>query len=144
MTSYGRLFIKSSLAWLCLGVTAGGAMAIRAEWMVYRPAHFHMLALGFAAMMIYGVAYHVMPRFSGVALASEKTPMVHWWLSNVGLLMLASGFVVRAAGGRYHAAFLATGGVLSALGAYQFAWTIWRTIEPPRVKRVRRSLLVVE
>ena len=136
MTSFVRLFIKSSLTWLCLGVTAGVAIAMRAEWTIYRPAHFHMLALGFVAMMIYGVAYHVMPRFSGVALTNARMPMVHWWFSNVGLVMLAGGFVMRGMGVRAFFIFLAAGGILSALGAYQFAWIMWRVVQPSHAQLV--------
>ena len=43
-------------------------MAVRPAWAVYRPAHVHMLLLGFVTMMIYGVAYHVVPRFAGFPL----------------------------------------------------------------------------
>ena len=34
------------------------------------PSHMHMVLLGFVTMMIYGVAYHVIPRFTGHALSA--------------------------------------------------------------------------
>ena len=64
MDWFTKAFIKASLVWLALGVTAGVAMAIHAPWVIYRPAHLHMNLLGFVAMMIFGVAYHIMPRLS--------------------------------------------------------------------------------
>ena len=68
MTWFVKAFLKSSLAWLALGVTFGVAMAAHPVWTVYRLAHVHMLLLGFVAMMIFGVAYHVIPRFAGFPL----------------------------------------------------------------------------
>jgi hypothetical protein len=62
MEWFVRAFAKASVAWLAAGVTLGVGMAARPAWAVYRPAHVHMVALGFVAMMIYGVAYHVVPR----------------------------------------------------------------------------------
>jgi cbb3-type cytochrome oxidase subunit 1 len=62
MEWFVRAFAKASVAWLAAGVTLGVGMAARPAWTVYRPAHVHMVALGFVAMMIYGVAYHVVPR----------------------------------------------------------------------------------
>jgi cbb3-type cytochrome oxidase subunit 1 len=131
MTPYVKLFLKASLTWLVIGVTVGLLIAMHPVWTVYRTAHLHMLALGFITMMIYGVAYHVVPRFSGFPLPSERAPMGHWWMSNVGLLLLVAGFACRANGIVASAIPLAVGGSLSAAGAYVFAWAIWRTIDGP-------------
>lgn len=80
-----KAFIKASVGWLTLGVTLSAAMAVRSQWSVYRPAHLHMLTLGFVAMMIFRVGYHVIPRIVGHPLISQRLPLVHWWASNVGL-----------------------------------------------------------
>lgn len=135
MDSFVRKFIKSSMAWLTLGVTLGAAMAVRPAWILYRPAHLHMLTLGFVAMMIFGVGYHVIPRFVGHPLVSRRLPVLHWWASNVGLALMATGFVLRVHIGSAASPVLATGGVLSALGAYTFAWVIWRTLDGPEALR---------
>jgi cbb3-type cytochrome oxidase subunit 1 len=37
-------------------------------WTLYRMSHIHMLLLGFVTMMIYGVGYHVVLRFTGSPL----------------------------------------------------------------------------
>lgn len=134
MEWFAKAFIKSSLAWLGLGVTLGVAMAINPLWAVYRPAHLHMLVLGFVTMMINGVAYHVVPRFVGAPLHSQKAPSWHWFAANTGLTLMAVGFVLRANGSAAGTIVLATGGILSALGAYTFAYVLWRTIESPAAK----------
>jgi cbb3-type cytochrome oxidase subunit 1 len=132
MEWFVRALLKASLAWLALGVTLGVAMAARPVWTVYRMAHVHMLLLGFVTMMIYGVAYHVVPRFAGFPLHSRRAAGWHWWASNAGLALMAGGFVLRARGGVGTATVvLATGGLLSALGAYAFAYVLWRTLDGP-------------
>ena len=124
MDWFVKAFIKSSVAWLALGVTLGLAMAIHPVWIIYRPAHLHMVLLGFVTMMIFGVAYHVIPRFVGVPLHSKRAAGWHWWMSNTGLLLLIIGFMVRASSGAVVSTLLSIGGVLSALGAYTFAYVL--------------------
>lgn len=106
-------------------------MAAHPAWIVYRPAHLHMLVLGFVTMMIFGVAYHVVPRFTGHPLHGRRAAGWHWWLSNVGLLLMVVGFVLRPHVGAPATPVLAGGGVLAATGAYLFAYLIWRTIDGP-------------
>lgn len=134
MDWFVKAFIKSSVTWLALGVTLGLAMAIHPGWIIYRPAHLHMVLLGFVTMMIYGVAYHVIPRFVGFPLHSRRAAGWHWWMSNVGLLLMVAGFMVRANSGAVVTALLSIGGVLSALGAYTFAYVLWRTLDGPARK----------
>ena len=135
MEWFVRAFVKASLSWLALGVTLGVAMAAHPAWTVYRPAHVHMVLLGFVTMMIYGVAYHVIPRFAGAALHSRRAAAWHWWASNAGLALMVIGFVVRARGAAVGTPVLAFGGSLSALGAYTFAYVLWRTMDASAAAR---------
>lgn len=135
MLWFVKAFLKASLVWLVVGITLGVAMAAVPTWTVYRPAHLHMLVLGFVTMMIYGVAYHVIPRFSSHPLHAPRAAGWHWWLANVGLLAMAGGFMLRAHAAPLATPLLAIGGALSAFGAYLFAWIIWRTIDGPRALR---------
>ena len=126
-----RAFLKASLVWLSLGVTLGVAMAVHPIWTVYRPAHEHLNLLGFVTMMIYGVAYHVIPRFGGRPLRYRRLAVWHWWAANAGVAMMSVGFMCRVTEGvpiAASGAMLGVGGTLSALGAYAFALNIWRTI----------------
>jgi len=140
MEWFVKAYLKASLGWLAAGVTVGVAMAAHPVWTVYRPAHMHMLLVGFVTMMIYGVAYHVIPRFTGFALHSRQAPGWQWWMSNIGLAMMVVGFVVRANGLPSGTHILATGGTIAAAGAYTFVYVIWRTIDGPR--RVAKALPV--
>jgi cytochrome c oxidase cbb3-type subunit 1 len=124
-----RWFIKSSLAWLACGVIFGVVMAIYPTMIVYRPAHVHMNLLGFVTMMIFAVGYHVLPRFSGAPLRWEWLPPIHWWLSNIGLAMMVSGFFVNPWNQTLGRWILAPGGTLASIGAFCFIVNIWRTVD---------------
>lgn len=142
MDSFVLRFLKASLGWLVLGVTLGVAMAIVPVWVRYRPAHLHMLLLGFVTMMISGVAYHVFPRFASTPLYSARLATIHLWLANVGLVLMVCGFVARAHGVMHAGSLLGLGGVMSALGAYALGWNLWQTLRraamlPSRLPPVR-------
>lgn len=129
MDWFVKAFLKASLAWLLLGVTLGVVMGAWPPWTVYRAAHMHMLLLGFVTMMIYGVAYHVIPRFAGVPLHGRRAATWHWYAANAGLMLMVAGFAMRASALPLATAVLALGGTLSAAGAYTFAYLLWRTLD---------------
>lgn len=144
MDWFVKAFLKASVVWLALGVTLGVAMGAHPAWSIYRTAHLHMLLLGFVGMMIFGVAYHVIPRFVGAPLPSARAAGAHWWFGNVGLAVMVAGFVLRAQGRAVSSAWLGIGGTAAAIGAYIFAFLIWRTLEWRRHAGGRRNLPTTE
>jgi cbb3-type cytochrome oxidase subunit 1 len=146
MDWFSRVFVQSSLAWLALGVTLGAAMAIHPAWTIYRPVHMHMTLLGFVTMMIFGVGYHVLPRFVGRPLWSKRLAGVHVWVSNVGLAVMCVGFALRVSTSvdpSVGTSVLGTGGALSAIGAYLFAFNLMRSIGS-RAEREARLVAMTE
>lgn len=59
-------------------------------------AHGHMMLLGFVLMTIYGVGLHVLPRFGGYPLRSERVATIQFWLANAGLPLMIAGWLVYA------------------------------------------------
>jgi len=55
--------------------------------------HGHIMLLGFILMMVYGIALHVLPRFGGFPLYSER--MANWqlYLANAGLPLMIAGWL---------------------------------------------------
>ncbi|VAX24217.1 hypothetical protein MNBD_NITROSPINAE02-96 [hydrothermal vent metagenome] len=87
MDKWPRNFIKASLIYMGLGVLMGLAMAFTDLTLAgMRFIHVHLMLLGFMAMMIYGVAYHIMPRFNAKPLPFDRLVGLQFWLANVGLL----------------------------------------------------------
>ena len=129
MEPFVRNFIRSSLVWLSVGVLLGVSMVLAPmQALIYRPAHMHANLLGFVSMMIFGVAYHVMPRFSGTPLSSRRLAMAHLWIANVGLAGMVGGWIVRPGLPGVGAPLLGIGAVASATGAFLFITNIWRTL----------------
>ena len=144
MEWFVRAFMRASLGWLALGVTLGLTMAVHPAWAVFRTAHLHMTLAGFVAMMIFGVAYFVGPRFFAQPLYSRRLAFTHWWLSNLGLAGMAIGFMARGYGVTWGGGVLVAGGLLQAAGAYAFVYNVWRTISasPLQILDRRESLPV--
>ncbi|MHB1176356.1 MAG: hypothetical protein ACYCZJ_14645 [Sulfuriferula sp.] len=95
MHKRNRWFITISLIYGLLG----GLVAL--TWLIapglipgnVARMHGHIMLLGFMLMFIYGVALHVLPRFSGNALYSER--MANWqlYLANAGLPLMIVGWL---------------------------------------------------
>ena len=132
MEPFVRNFIRSSLVWLGLGVLLGVAMVLAPmQALIYRPAHMHANLLGFVSMMIFGVAYHVVPRFTGQPLSSRRLAQLHLWVANMGLAGMVGGWMTRPRFPAIGGPALAVGALASATGAFLFISNIWRTLASP-------------
>ena len=127
-------FIRISLLSLFVGVVMGILIAVGVFRDATNPAliisaHAHINLLGGVMMLIFGVGYHILPRFSGRPLFSEGIARVQLWLSATGL---AGMFVMFFAGGYSSADLLRWGvapfGVLYGAGAILFVYNMWRTL----------------
>lgn len=112
----------------------GLVMAFRPGTIAYRPAHVHANLVGFVSMMIFGVAYHIMPRFSGRPLHSPRLAAVHLIIANAGLAVMVAGWIVRVHWAPIGAALVGAGGVLTAVGTFTFIYNIWRTLDTASVR----------
>lgn len=127
LAPYVRGFIRASLVWLAIGILIGVAMAFwPAGHIVYRPAHGHANLLGFVSMFIFGVAYHVLPRFVGRPLPSERIAMWHLWTANLGLALLVAGWLAGPTWTGVGRGLLIAGASFSLLGAALFIVNAWR------------------
>lgn len=125
MHKRNRWFITSALIYALLG---GLVALVRLALPDLLPGnvpriHAHMMLLGFMLQFIYGIALHVLPRFSGYPLYSER--MANWQLygANVGLpLMLAGWF-------SWTEWLVRLGGVVSYAAIVMFAVNILLTVK---------------
>lgn len=128
MDWFVRLFLKAALVYLGLGIIMGVWLGFVPDAIIYRPAHVHLNLLGFTSMVIFGVAYHVIPRFTGHPLHSHRLAAVHWWASNVGLVLLTLGFIFLPWQPMARP-LVEAGAVAAALGAFLFIYNLWRTLD---------------
>lgn len=93
MALSGRVAVHSSMAYL---IAAGGFLAFNGSFFLSgfaRAAPLHLFTLGFLTFMIYALAEHMLPRFTGNPI---RMGSIVWWqlgLAHGGLLGLVSGFV---------------------------------------------------
>ena len=126
MLPRNRWFVAAALAYALLGGLLGLAwLAFPGELPVLAlRAHAHLMLVGFVGMMIFGVGLHVLPRFTGHTLFSERMADVQFALVNLGLLAMVAGWL----GGAQRAA--EGGAALLWAGFVLFAINVVATVRP--------------
>jgi cbb3-type cytochrome oxidase subunit 1 len=94
MDKFVRNFIIVSIVYLGLSSLLGIAMLWRQSFMTLKFVHSHLNLLGWVSMMIYGVGYHVLPRFSGRPLKYPGLGQLHFWTANIGLVGMLLFYVL--------------------------------------------------
>ncbi|MBI5599752.1 MAG: hypothetical protein HY890_08475 [Deltaproteobacteria bacterium] len=92
-------FIKSAMVYFVLAMFVGISMTVAGPLYPYKPIHTHLNLLGWMSMMIYGVSYHILPRFSGEPLWSDRLATIHLWTANIGLIGMIAGWMAAEFGG---------------------------------------------
>ena len=131
MSRITLLFIISSLTYLCLGVTLGVLLTLFPGVIGFLLAmHVHTNLLGWVSMMIFAVAYHVLPRFSGKPLYSDRLADLHLILSNIGLIGLLISWPLSKYyyGASIFRMTLTGSALLYAVAAFMFVYNIGKTV----------------
>ncbi len=81
-------FIFAGMVYLVIGIVLGVLFLIVPNSLPLRTVHVHLNLVGFVMFLIFGVAYHILPRFRGRPLHSEKLAWAQLWAANVGLVGL--------------------------------------------------------
>ena len=126
MLPRNRWFIVASLAYALLGglvglawLTLPGALPVAAL-----RAHAHLMLVGFVGMMVFGIGLHVLPRFTGRVLFSERLADAQFVVANIGLIAMVYGWL-----GGARIATVAGGAVLWT-GFVLFAVNVVATVRP--------------
>jgi cbb3-type cytochrome oxidase subunit 1 len=126
MLPRNRWFIAAAL----LYALAGGLLGL--AWLAFPAhlpslalrAHAHLMLVGFVGMMIFGVGLHVLPRFTGRTLFSERLADAQFALVNAGLVAMVAGWLAGANG------VVRAGGALLWLGLALFTVNVVATVRP--------------
>ncbi|OGP96654.1 MAG: hypothetical protein A2157_15155 [Deltaproteobacteria bacterium RBG_16_47_11] len=131
MDKYAKVFVKASLIYLGIGTLMGG-------WMILSPdirfaltrVHVHILLLGFMAMMIYGVGYHILPRFMGRPVYSHRLGNIQVWLVNITLIGLSISWILETfQGGIWHSLAILFG-IGQVISVFLFIINLWMSMAP--------------
>jgi cbb3-type cytochrome oxidase subunit 1 len=126
MLPRNRWFIAAALVYALAGGLLGLAWlaAPAALPALTLRAHAHLMLVGFVGMMIFGVGLHVLPRFTGNALFSERLADAQFWLANLGLVAMVLGWLLAM-----HV-LSSTGGGALWLAFGLFALNVTATVRP--------------
>ncbi len=75
-----------SIVYLGVAAALGIVMLGYQNVMALKFVHSHLNMLGWVSMMIYGVGYHILPRFMGRPLYSNKIGEAQFYLANISLV----------------------------------------------------------
>ena len=120
-------FIRCAVVYFVLAALLGIAMTISGPLYPLRPIHTHLNLLGWMSMMIFGVAYHILPRFSGVPLWSDRLAMAQLWLANIGLIGMGVGWTLLGMGSSF--VVLHVFALVESLAIVIFAINMLKTIK---------------
>ncbi len=95
MDKFVKGFIVMSVVYLGLSTIMGILMLAHQDLLALKFVHSHLNMLGWVSMMIYGVGYHILPRFMGRPLYSNKIGEAQFWLANISLVGLLLFYVVN-------------------------------------------------
>ena len=148
MDNTPRLFIKAGLIYAVVGAVPGIIMAIDPS-LAYplRFIHIHLNLLGFMAMMVSGVAYHVLPRFSARTLPWPAGMKYQFILQNTGLLgmVVMQGFADWRGGGIAQAMFIlfaVLAGISFLIMFYNLYFVLSPAKEEPRPTKITGDMKV--
>jgi cytochrome c oxidase cbb3-type subunit 1 len=129
MDKYAKAFVKASMIYLGIGAITGMCMVLWPDirFTVTR-VHTHINLLGFMAMMIYGVGYHILPRFMGRPVYSHRLGNIQVWLANITLVGLSASWILEASqGGTWH--YLAVlFGIGQVISVFLFMINLWMSM----------------
>jgi len=129
MDKYAKAFVKASLIYLGVGTIMGIGMFLFPDirFTIAR-VHVHILLLGFMAMMIYGVGYHILPRFMGRPVYSHRLGNIQVWLANITLIGLSISWIIEALQGGVWHVWAILFGIGQGVAIFLFMFNLWKSM----------------
>jgi cbb3-type cytochrome oxidase subunit 1 len=129
MDKFVKGFIVMSVVYLGAAAVMGIVMLSNQNVMALKFVHSHLNMLGWVSMMIYGVGYHILPRFMGRALYSNKIGEAQFYLANISLItmLLFYALNVYSPSDLYRTITMVSGAV-QALAIFLFLYNMLMTL----------------
>ncbi|MCF6157032.1 MAG: hypothetical protein E3K32_00345 [wastewater metagenome] len=125
MSPLSKNFVRASLAYFFIAAILGVIMiSMRSYPAQLLFTHVHLHLLGWMSMMIYGVGYHILPRFSGKPLPYPRLGTLHFYLANISLVGLVCFRPIHPV------AEIFAGLQVISIGL--FITNIWMSLMPPK------------
>jgi hypothetical protein len=129
MSTLSLRCIKAAFICLALGLMLGVSFAAqRSLGATLRPLHVELNLWGWSTLLIYGFAYHMLPRFAGRPLAYPRLAAIQAAFAIGGVALAALGWGAGAAHILYSLPVVALGAVAQLIAALLFGWQISRLL----------------
>lgn len=122
--------VRLSLLYLSAGFVLGALLLVNKAFPLlpavwgWLPVHAELLLSGWVLQLALGVAYWILPRFTGGARGSEGAAVPALAVYNLGIWLAAGGALAGLA-------WLALAGrMMQAGGAALFLFNLWRRVKP--------------
>ena len=129
MDRYVKGFIVMSIVYLGIAAVLGIVMLANQNVMAIKFVHSHLNMLGWVSMMIYGVGYHILPRFMGRPVYSNKIGETQFYLANISLVAMLVFYTlnVYSPSGMYRMLTVVSGAV-QAITIFLFFYNMLMTL----------------
>jgi cbb3-type cytochrome oxidase subunit 1 len=129
MDRFVKGFIVMSIIYLGIASILGIFMLDNQNVMALKFVHSHLNMLGWVSMMIYGVGYHILPRFMGRPLYSNKIGEAQFYLANISLVVMLLFYALNVynPSAMYRMVTVASGAV-QALAIFLFFYNMLMTL----------------
>ncbi len=135
MTTLSLRCVKAAFLFLTIGIGLGASFALdRAIGAQLRPLHAELNLWGWVTLLIYGFAYHMLPRFTGRPLRSQRLADAQSWLAIAGVALAALGWLGLALQIPYARIMAVAGGLCQIVAILLFASLIGPLLVTERVK----------
>ena len=112
---------KAAFVYLACGIGLGVWFALdRATGAMLRPLHAELNLWGWATLLIYGMAYHMLPRFAGRMLRWPRLGTAQSWLAIMSVALVAAGWLGVVSALPLAQVVLVAGGALQVVAAGLF------------------------
>jgi cbb3-type cytochrome oxidase subunit 1 len=134
-----RRYIKTSFAFLVLGLLLGGYLVVAQFVLGHYPsrllvtAHVHLLLVGFMVMLVMGVATWMFPRPArdDARYRPELAETVYWVMAPATALRAAAEVLLGATGAGALGWLITAGGLGQLVGAALFVLNMWWRVRMP-------------
>ncbi len=125
MDRFVKSFIVLSIIYLGIASIIGVVMLGDPSYLGLKFIHSHLMMLGWVSMMIYGVGYHILPRFSGRPLKSNRIGEIQLWTANIGLIGMVVLYTIDSS-----KPLLILFGLMEVLSIVLFVYNMLATLLP--------------
>lgn len=122
-------YTSASMIYFLIGCVLGVWMFLKpVNIYSIMPAHAHINLVGFVSMMIFGVSYHMFPRFAGRPLYNINIARHQFTILNIGLIGMVLLFAFADRDGMTYKTLLPLFGTTLTASFALYVYNTWKTI----------------